>query len=454
VIVFICSPHVGILDNWLPVLSELKRRQPNVPIVAVIPDPSQAESLASDSPLVAIAARTFDSTYFKTPQGEWRESDRFNRLSLGSQLRTGLLRAGERLARSPLNRTIAGRFQVSERTSSAITRLSNSKAFRNGTQLISRGVRMSRSTSLVTLAGTGNVICYCLSSEFKKSTREVLDVVEGNPRLSMYHGGINTRVPDFRKQLEGASLDGIRSFLVNESEREALRDRFGLPDNAMQVVGMARHDPGWITSVRSASESLHKLPWKRYALLISRPADEHGLPLERKYLALEDIRTEVIEGLGLPLLIKLHPKQRGDDPIYRTIFGRASYGTTWAYTRAHAFHLARGCDFSISFGSAIDIDMVAAGVPAIDRRDRRGLAAYDFPGVARDSRGRILDGLAAAGLVLVAESTQDLKDHLESIRVSRATVIAKLRGNYDAAFPDAHRAIEEILNAITEAQRV
>lgn len=303
------------------------------------------------------------------------------------------------------------------------------------------------------LADGDPYVCYCVSSEFKEgAVRDVLEVLRDAPRFSIYHGGINTVVPEARKARTTLDDLNLTVFLGSEVERRPLGERFGISDEVIQVVGMPRHSPSWMATIREVSARHHTVPFGRFALLVSRPIDRSGLPRERKLAALEDLRTLIIEGMGLPLLVKPHPKESAEG-VVEEVLGRDHYGIDWAFTRAHAFQLAPHCEVAVSFGSGIDVDMVVSGVPAIDRRDRRGLSNYDTPEAVRDADGRILDSFATIGAVFVAEQTEDLVGHLDAVKDDRDAVASHLLDAYRSAFPEHGDVALDVASSIANRLR-
>ena len=46
-VMIVVMPHLGILDSWLPILDELKRRETRISLSAVAPDPKLSGAIAT-----------------------------------------------------------------------------------------------------------------------------------------------------------------------------------------------------------------------------------------------------------------------------------------------------------------------------------------------------------------------------------------------------------------------
>ena len=72
-IYFVCSPSLGILDNWLPVIHKLRTKYPNSELVCIITKPGTAEVIDLSNILIKIADDLFDLIVYKSNAEQWFE---------------------------------------------------------------------------------------------------------------------------------------------------------------------------------------------------------------------------------------------------------------------------------------------------------------------------------------------------------------------------------------------
>ena len=70
-VALLCSPNLGVLENWLPVFAELKRINSQVKIICLISKPSISMLIDSDSDLVKISENYIDEVVFKSYSEKW-----------------------------------------------------------------------------------------------------------------------------------------------------------------------------------------------------------------------------------------------------------------------------------------------------------------------------------------------------------------------------------------------
>jgi len=78
VIYFLCSPSLGILDNWLPVLWELKEKRNDLKFIIIFPKPNFVDKINLANILLLLSEKIFDSVVFKSDGGDWIVSDNFS----------------------------------------------------------------------------------------------------------------------------------------------------------------------------------------------------------------------------------------------------------------------------------------------------------------------------------------------------------------------------------------
>lgn len=73
---FLCSPSLGILDSWLPILAELKKKEPGINFVLLIPKAGIVEHISDADITIQIAKTIFNEVLFVTHDGSWKRVDR------------------------------------------------------------------------------------------------------------------------------------------------------------------------------------------------------------------------------------------------------------------------------------------------------------------------------------------------------------------------------------------
>ena len=65
----LCSPNIGLLDNWLPVVHKLKKYNPNLDCHLIFTTVEATMSINFDNAVISISSDIFDSTIFRTSTG-------------------------------------------------------------------------------------------------------------------------------------------------------------------------------------------------------------------------------------------------------------------------------------------------------------------------------------------------------------------------------------------------
>lgn len=440
-LVLVVAPSLGSLDSWLPVVSANRDRDPDTRIVAVVPERRTIVAVDPDDTMVRLADGLVDSVLAPTVDGGWVRADGF----VAARDLVGRERLASGVARvlGALSRRFLGRRPLvgTPPRTRAILRALRPRATRRA------DVRLAEHI------GAGAMVCYDVHVHRHPASAAVLAELGDLPRASLHHGIDLVRDDGRRFPLVRADLD-VAVGLFSELERPAYRSVHGLDDAVLHVVGIPRHDREWMERVIAASRERHLVPVEDAVFVISRPAGSTYLPDERKVAALAALHRVVCEERGIPLVIKLHPKERDDGTLARGL-PTSGEGRSWYRVRAHPFHIAQHALAAVAFHSGVLIDMVALGVPAIELIDVRGLVEHDRPGTQRDARGRPMhSALRAHGLVLPADDGDDLAVALDGILTDRVDAVARLRRAYDATFPAPGSAIAAMLGAMTGSRGV
>ena len=78
VVYFLCSPSLGILDNWLPVIWQLKEKRGDLKFIIIFPRSNFIDRINLSNILLILSEKIFDSVVFKSDGGDWLVADNFS----------------------------------------------------------------------------------------------------------------------------------------------------------------------------------------------------------------------------------------------------------------------------------------------------------------------------------------------------------------------------------------
>ena len=432
-LIVLASPGLGILDNWLPVLTEARARRPDLEVVVVVPERATLLDVDPDDTVVRLTDALADRVVVPAVDGGLvvQRSLADARAAAATEVRAEralrlLAAVGRRLGRS----VDPGRPPLAP-------------ALRGLRPAALRG----RDADVAALGGPSARVCYDVYVHRKPAARRVLTALGATPRWSLHHG-IDLIAPSPRDVPSPEPHLEVRASLYAPSERDVYLTRYGVPADRIHVDGVPRSDPAWVDRVVATSADRHATQAPGYVLVVSRPAGSSYLPWDRKVRALRDLHLAVCEERGLRLVVKPHPKE-GEDGTLAAALPPDLEGVTWERSRAHPFHLAAGAHAAVAFHSGLVVDLVDLGLPVIELIDVRGLAPHDGPETVRDGRGRpAFSAFRRTGMVRAADDVDDLRAHLDRIAADRDGVVVALRAARDRAFarvPNAAGRIAEDL---------
>jgi len=403
-IVLLISPHFGIVDAWLPVIVELKRRHPDTSICAIIPEKGVDRVNPRDF-VARIAAPFISRIIFAGPGSQWVSAGSFDDV--------------RRPERSAL-------FELFVKAA-AVLRGSKSCDLPLGCKIVLSDVFLGQRPTVHELQGKFSSAAWfslphgldlrTFKIERKKSFNE--QKVKAGKRTSLS---------------QGLSLRSkLKIYAASEKEAMAYRRECGLSQDDVKVVGVPRHCESWLRYV-SGMEAAGTDCDSDYILVISRPATGTTgvLPLARKVQALKDIK-KLAKKLERKVVVRMHPKDiEHDSRIVEEAFGKPGLDIDWCYSSQHPFLLGRRALFAVTFFSSVAIDMIAVGTPTIELCDFSGLTKS--PNLARDEHGQPTSIYQQLGLVLSARNFDELVEQVDRIFEDRNAVIAELRSAYDSSY--------------------
>jgi hypothetical protein len=452
-IVTICSPNLGIVDSWLPVLLAARDRHPGWRIVFIIPE-AWDKMVRPEGAALRMASAVADEVVVEIRPHDFRAVADF---SAAEALVRRTRHLPERV--ETVDRTVR-RIVSSVTRSRSEGRMLASVVTRVLASLIGRTVRAPRA-DLASRSMEGPVlVCYDIETNQKIDCRSALADLNEEARFSLSHGLGIPIGPDERPAGVVARKDH-RVYGYGPEHAEYYLRAPGMTAEHIAITGVPRHDPEALRSIRARSEDTIDAGWAGSVLLVSRQATSQRetpgktprdwLPAGRKVEQLRAIHRVVCEQQGLRLLVSTHPKEREDGTLQRGL-PSGSEGHTWRFTTVHPLVLAEHVDFAIAFSSGVVLDLLAFGIPSIEFQDASGASAYDGPDALRDPAGRILrTAQRRGGLVLPADDERDLAHQVHRIRTQRDDVLAELTTAYRRLYASPEGAIDRILLDLEQA---
>ena len=431
-VVFLCAPNLAIVDAWLPILHGLRQENPSAEFVFLVPETAQIDAIQPDSVLFQIANELFDRVIFRSESGAWLESNSFE----GAKI----LRVQELSYRV---RMFLRKFGLGARASRYLTTflrvLSGSKGLQQSPD----------ACPLVSLDEETNALLFDVWVVKKDWAVDLLPCFRNVQKFSLPHGltvnlGHPTGVP-----LEAVKYvsETTKVFALSELERKYYEKNYLLGANAVEVVGVPRHEAEWVNFIQSFHQSEEPVTHQRYIFLASKIANGTWFPRERKLRTLRDIR-DVAEKHNLHVVVKRHPTEYSDG-TFEEVFGERNLGVSWSLSNAHPLYLGKDALFAVVFGGSVPVDMIRLGTPVIGILDLANLPAYDTPEALRNSRGEPVFGPSFLGLLLGASNREQFNEHVESIMRDREGCAAHLMENYRQVYPDPEGSNQKIVSEIS-----
>ena len=431
-VIFNCSPSLGIIDIWMPIMSSLRERLPHANFIFVAPRARTIQELDLSSWLHQKTAVIFDQVVFKDDSDRWYSTDSF-----GTSIR---------LAKQ-FNPYFMTRILRKLRLGVIASYLTSIQQWMNRKRLTTYECDFGAK------ANEPGILLFDLHEIEKTYARYIEDYFSGMKKYSLLHG-INVRGISDSQSVNGnpVSLRGvsnINALLFSQKERGFYRKKYGIHDSNLHVIGIPRHEAQWLTSLQAVHGAVDFDKSKRFIFVIGRPSNDMYHPKRRKIQALKDIR-EVAEKCGLNIVVKTHPKEH-DDATYMEAFKGMSQGLTFSFSKSHPLVLGRYCVFAVSFYSGVAVDMVRLGTPVIERLDLRGLPYADNAESLRDANNEPVYVYRYLGLALGASDSITFENQVERVMKYREEVIAEQRAAYDRVYPTIPDINEKIASEIAAA---
>lgn len=428
---FLCSPSIGIIDNWLPVIKELKTKKNDLNFTIIIPKAGTVEQLTPDNPIIKISKIYFDEIIFKTHAGNWVKSDSFDFAFKYNTNTTATFispRIDNKLRRLPL--------------------LSKLLSYSISTKLKKEKIALEK----ILLEGFNSTnqdyLLYDIQEHLKDYNSEIVDSFQNSKLFSISHGSHINAGPTKPRSISNRSKEQLYVYILSNEERGFYKQTFALTDDKLISTGFPRHNKDWIKQISESSEV--ESHWEDFVFIISRPASDY-LPKHRKEKYLRDIKKLLIDERNLKVIAKRHPKEK-DEGLFEKVFGINSKGKTWDESNDHPFILGQKCKFAISFFSGVALDMTYLNKPTIEYLNLDGINNYDSTDALRDDEGHAVLSYRYFKLVLGASNEKQFLNHINDIMDSEGHVLEKLQTRYNDCFSTSFSPLkliaEDIINKI------
>jgi len=406
---FICSPSLGVMENWLPVIYEMKRLQPDTHIVCVFTKTRVTDQIHEDNVFVKLSNNYFDEVIYKTWFNCWR-SEKTLLEAKASNCYTITLKTLDFISRQ---------FYKLKMVVVIIDMLS--RFFKTISPLICSKNTVDIESRLKQVQG----ILYDVYEEEKKYNKNFFYYFKGIRKFSIHHG-INFYFDDDStcEWEEAESLDkkNILQFVFNEKELLYNKTRYGFKSDNFKNITVPRLSHNWLAQIENQQSSgCGQYKNNKFIFLISRPCSSY-LPVQQKKQVLLDIARLAFKELKLRVVVKLHPKEKMTN-IYEEAFGRDNYGVVWEYSRFHPYCLGQMCEFAITLYSNLVIDMVAMGTPVIEYLNLNNIPEYDNVFSIRDRNGNVIFDYRRSGIVIGVNDYNGLKEKSLLIIEKRQEVV-------------------------------
>lgn len=442
-IVLLCSPNLGVLENWLPIFDLLKKSNTSIKIVCLFTKPSLAALIDPDSDLIKLSEGYIDEVVFPSYNYEWMM---FDSLRKSNQANTIPYFA----------------------------------------RLLKKVENYFSKTSLKFLVNVIKKMCYFFLNIHYKKYRlnnididlflldakflliDIVDLHKGIPTYNNFLVSVFPRMVCF-SLLHGVNID-LNKVALKYSQKKQIENNpntyyyfysrkdddfylkhYDINSNQKQI-GVPRHNNNWMNHlIENQTKLSDKYFAKPFLLIISRPQSDF-LPTDRKVKTMQDIKKLAIDKLGFNVVIKCHPKEKSFD-VYDNVFGKGEYNKDWFYTNRHPYLLAKQSTLCVSLYSSLVTDFLLIGTPVIEYLNIKGIPFHDNQESYRDEFNNPVLDYRYFGLVLGADNYSDLENHAKTILSDKDAVLKKLRDKYYESFygrneNSAKIIADDILNEI------
>jgi hypothetical protein len=428
-VLLICSPNLGLIDSWLPIVHELKKTNKYM-FDIFFPKYTSLIQLEKKNVLSNLSFELFGSVIFLDIFNSYKKTTFSEKLVDQMKLKTFL---------SYIRNSI---LKIIKRDA-----FFGDKFFYN-LNYIYYLIFNKKNIIKIEPQDLSNydLIFYDIYEEGGEYFKPIKEILFKNLKFSMSHG---SDFPTLKKvpKLKTKNVNVIK-FTNSELEDKYYNDNFEL-DSVPTNFGNPKHDINWINYISSQKVDNKDFDFTKYVLIISRNVSGY-LPLDRKLKYLKIIKKNIIDK-GYKVVVKLHPKEDtySGKSIYYEIFGKEYLKKNWAFSDIHVFQSYKKIIFGVSFFSGVVIDLLRVGVPSIELLDLAGLE--NKVGAADcyyDNLNRLIFRMRHNGIVLGATNEDEFINEMNKIVENREKVVSKLNIIFQKMHSKHKNAITNVIKHI------
>ena len=439
---FLCTPNIGILDSWGPILKKLKRKGNQIDIIFPKYGVIFYQFNKNYAPC-KILEEVFDQKYFKTPFGNWIK---FKKIYIFENINLKFLQ----------NKFVQ-----------KFIKLFNNKIIKSLEYIIFKTLLKDIETIDINKTIKNNfynTLLYDVLEESKAYNNDWLKDIDFN-KIS-YETGINFHIfnkdlirQDYDNKLNlnymsnsfGLSskkfqkINNLKILVVSEQNKEYYKNVYNISEEDIEIIGIAKHDNNWINEIKNNSEKFKYFKNENYILIISRPAQEYFLPIKRKINAIKSIK-KLADKYNFKIVVKLHPKENLNigRKIYFDVLGKRNYQKKWLFSELNILQIAENSIFAFSFFTSTCLDLIKVNTPTIEYLDIRNIPEEDNKLSLRDNKNYPVLPYRYFNLTKSANSYNELEIVTKSILKDKNKINQELLNNYKKLIPEPKEYINFI----------
>jgi len=350
----LCFPHLGTLDNWMPIVNSINSLSNNLNFTLIIPDPNILKSFDKDNAVIEMSDSIFKSCLIYAYDDLWIEyRSVFDSMKWYDKNRVFL-----RIFNIFKNLMARRFFSYILMWPSVLLR---NYIYKNKFKF-----------SLCRDVSHMDILLYDIHVENNSRVSDILQLFYN--KYSLPHAlSMLSYKGELPKLVDVDNKDNIEIYMYAEFQKKHYISKYGINLDKTHVVGIPRHDCKWIKMIQEKYDKAPDDFNDNSILILSRHASNGLLLFNDKLKSVKNIKKLFIDKLGMKVVIKLHPNEKQEkilfnkkENIYENEFGIDNYGLTWIYSDLHVFSLGKGKKLAISFNTGVVLDLIAMGVPCIE----------------------------------------------------------------------------------------
>lgn len=409
-IIFFCYPGIGILEQWLPILIQLKKKKIKIDILFF--DFYHLCQFEKDNFTHVQALKVFDKFFID----------------------------------------IAGK--VIEFKSSEINSMENnhiSKLFFKSKNIF------SKSTKFKIFMKDYNKILYDTYFDLKDKLK-YSHLINEKIKFSLHHGVALF----YRKNTKNKNFWRVNDNVFYSKNRKDIKNLtvFNYTDNEIKFwkfiymnkkiknykIPIFKNDNVWIKKIIKNSKKFKIKLNERFFFLLSRPASNKYLSFDQKKKIFTDL-AQICQNFNIKLVIKFHPKENKKYwlKFYSTILKKLN--VKYEISEIHSFVIAKQSVITFSFFSELVVSLAYLKVPVIEYLPLSKLDIGNDSFLKDKNNNRVFD-YRYASLVYGAIDKETLKIQIDNVIENRKLAIKKSYDKYNKLFSTDFFKINEVVKLI------